>query len=157
MKYPILAVSGVFLALLLSTARPSFPQAATMPSRIEVRIHYSGSGTVDEKHKIYVVVWDSPDFVKSGDVMPAAIQSTSSKDGVVTFSDVKKTPAYVSAAYDPSGQWDAQSGPPEGSSLGLYSKTPGTPEPIDVKPGKTVAVQLTFDDSVRMRRGQATR
>src|SRR5579884_575022 len=157
MKYHIVAASGAFLALLLSTFRPAFPQAATAPSKIEVRVHYSGSGTVDEKHKIYVVVWDSPEFAKSGGVMPAAIESTSSKDGVVTFSDVKKTPAYVSAAYDPSGQWDAQSPPPEGSSLGLYSKTPGTPAPIELKPGKTVSIELPFDDSVKMKGGQATR
>jgi hypothetical protein len=63
----------------------------------------------------------------------------------------------VSAVYDPSGQWDAQSQPPEGSSLGLYSKTPGTPEPIDLKPGKTVSIELAFDDSVKMKGGQATR
>ncbi|HZQ54165.1 MAG TPA: hypothetical protein VFB14_18325 [Bryobacteraceae bacterium] len=156
MKHRI-AVSGAVLALLFSTAGTGLPQTTTVPSKIEVQVRYSGSGTVDQKHKIYVVVWDSPDFVKGQGVTPAAIQPTSSKDGVVTFNDVTKTPAYVSAAYDPSGQWDAQSPPPEGSSLGLYSKTPGTPAPIELKPGKTVSIELPFDDSVKMKGGQATR
>jgi hypothetical protein len=157
MKHRCIAVSGAVLGLLLSTAGTALPQTATVPSKIEVQVHYSGSGTVDQKHKIYVVVWDSPDFIKGQGVTPVAIQPTSSKDGVVTFNDVTKTPAYVSAAYDPSGQWDAQSPPPEGSSLGLYSKTPGTPAPIELKPRKTVSIELPFDDSVKMKGGQATR
>ena len=80
-----------------------------------------------------------------------------SKSGTVTFEDVKKAPAYVSAVYDPTGQWDAQSAPPEGSSLGLYSKSPGTPEPIELQPGKTTTIDLTFDDSVKMKSGKPTR
>lgn len=89
--------------------------------------------------------------------MPFLIQSTSSKNGTVTFDDVKKTPVYLSAAYDPSGQWDAQSPPPDGSSLGLYRKTPGDPAPIDLKPGKKATIDLAFDDSVKMKGGRATR
>jgi hypothetical protein len=41
--------------------------------------------------------------------------------------------------------------------LGLYSKTPGKPEPIDAKPGKTVEIDLTFDDSVKMQAGKPSR
>ncbi len=157
MKVSILAVSAGFLGLLLSTARTGLPQDANTSSKLKVAVHYSGAGIVDEQHKIYVVVWDSAAFVKSGDARPAAVQSTSSKNGVVTFDDVKKTPAYVSAAYDPSGQWDAHSPPPEGSSLGLYSKTPGTPEPINLQPGKATSIELPFDDGVKMKGGQPTR
>jgi len=32
----------------------------------------------------------------------------------------------------------------------MYSKKIPTPEPIDVAPGKTVRVSLTFDDSVKV-------
>ena len=70
----------------------------------------------------------------------------------------KKVPAYVSAAYDPKGEWDGQSGPPpEGSSLGLYSKTPGQPEPIEIQPGKTATIELSFDDRVKMQSGKPAR
>lgn len=157
MKASSLAVSAACLGLLLSTARTGLPQDTAMPSKLAVHVHYSGAGTVDQRHKIYVVVWDSPDFVKGGGMVPVASLSTSSKDGVVIFRDVKKAPAYASAAYDPNGQWDAQSPPPEGSSLGLYSKTPGTPAPIDLKPGQTTSIELPFDDTVKMKGGQATR
>lgn len=86
---------------------------------------------------------------------PFAMQPASSKNGVVTFDNGKKTPVYVSTAYDPNGKWDAQSPPPDGCSLGLYSKT-GQPAPVDLKPGKTTKIELAFDDSVKMKGGKAT-
>jgi len=46
-------------------------------------------GTVDEKHKILVFLFDSPEFGHSH-VMPFAVMSTNSKDGTVTFNDVAK-------------------------------------------------------------------
>ena len=124
-------------------------QAQTSPSKrtIEVDINYTGSGTVNANHRIYVALWDSSDM--SGGP-PAAVLSVNSKKGSVTFSDVQKVPAYVSAAFDPTGAWDAQSPPPSGASLGMYSKKLPNPEPIDVAPGKTVKVAIMFDDSAKV-------
>ncbi len=157
MKASILAVAAACLALLLGTPRTGLPKDANTTSQLKVIVRYSGAGTVDEQHKIYIVLWDSATFVKGGGMTPSAVQSTSSKDGSVTFDDVKKSPVYVSAAYDPSGQWTVQSPPPNGSSLGLYSKTPGTPAPIDLKPGQRTSIELPFDDTVKMKAGQPTR
>ncbi len=157
MKRSVFVICAGVLGLLLTSPRTAISQGASEGSTLKVRVNYSGAGTVDEKHKIYVVLWDSPDFVNGETTAPFAMQAASSKDGVVTFDDVKKTPVYVSAAYDPSGQWDAQSAPPEGSSLGVYSKTPGKPEPIDLKPGKATTIDLAFDDSVKMKGGHAAR
>jgi hypothetical protein len=114
-------------------------------------VHYKGSGTVDEKHKILVFFFDSPEFGHSN-VMPFAVMSTNSKDGTVTFNDVAKSPAYVGTACDPSGNYAERQGPPPGSSLGMYSKTPGQPAPVKVEAGKTIDVEFSFDDSVKMRR-----
>jgi hypothetical protein len=114
--------------------------------KIRVDVTYTGSGTVDASHKIHVALWESADF-SSGP--PAAVKSLDSKKGSVTFSDVQKVPAYVTTAYDPTGAWDALSPPPSGSSLGMYSKNPPQPEPIDVAPGRTVAVTISFDDSTK--------
>jgi len=84
-------------------------------------------------------------------VMAFAVMSTSSKDGTVTFSDVAKSPAYVAAVYEPTGSYAERQGPPPpGSSLGMYSKTPGQPAPVKVEAGKTANVEFTFDDSVKM-------
>jgi hypothetical protein len=107
---------------------------------LQVQLHYTGSGTVDEGHKIFVALWDSADF-NGGP--PAEVKSATSKNGIVTFSDVKTVPAYVSAAYDPSGSWDGASGPPPiGASLGMYSKAPPKPDPIDIAPGKASALTM---------------
>jgi hypothetical protein len=156
MKASFLAVSAIFIALLLGTPRTGLPQDANTTFQLKVTVHYSGAGSVDEQYKIYVVLWDSAMFVKGSGMAPAAVQSTSSKDGTLTFDDVKKSPVYVSAAYDPSGQWSAQSPPPDGSSLGVYSKTPGTPEPIGLKAGRTTSIELPFDDTVKMKGGHPT-
>jgi|SRR5215831_4434443 len=114
---------------------------------IQVDINYTGAGIVDANHKIYVALWETTDL-SSGP--PAAVQSLASKKGRVTFSSVQKIPAYVSTAYDPTGGWEAQTPPPSGASLGMYSKKPPTPEPIDVAPGKTTTVAITFDDAVKV-------
>lgn len=133
--------------------------AATSESkgaRLIVHLRYTGSGTVDESHKIYVALWDSPDFAKDtgGSIMPLTAVPVTSKSGVARFDDVQKNPVYVSMAYDPTGAWDAHSSPPAGSSLGLYSKEPGVPAPIQLEPGKTTTVSATLDDSHKMPKRQ---
>jgi len=131
--------------LLLSAAIAPAQQDLTL----QVQLHYTGSGTVDATHKIFVALWDSADF---GSAPPTDVKSATSKNGVVTFSNVKKTPTYMSAAYDPTGHWDGASGPPPaGSSLGMYSKAPPKPDPIDIAPGKIAKVTITFDDAVKVR------
>jgi hypothetical protein len=114
---------------------------------LQVQIHYTGAGTVDSAHKIFVALWESEDL-EGGP--PSDVKSATSKDGTVTFDDVKKTPAFVSAAYDPSGNWDASGPPPSGASLGMYSKAPPKPDPIPLTPGKPAKVTITFDDTVKV-------
>ena len=117
---------------------------------LKVKLHYTGSGAIDEKHKIHVFLFDSPAFMQ-GDAMPIAMQSATSKNDTVTFSAVEKSPVYVTAVYDPAGSYDGQSGPPpSGSSLGLYSKTPGQPAPVNLDEGKTVEIEIAFDDTSKM-------
>ena len=115
-----------------------------------MKVHYTGSGTVDDQHKILTFLFESPDFVRGGGVIPFASKDAASKEAVVTFTDVDRSPVYVSCVYDPSGKYDGQSPPPSGSSLGLYSTNPGEPAPVKLEEGKTVELDLTFDDSVKM-------
>jgi hypothetical protein len=143
MSWRLCTTVGLFLLF----ATGAGGQTSAERRAIQVEINYTGAGTVDARHKIYVALWDSSDM--SGGP-PAAVRSLDSKKGTVTFSIVQKVPAFVSAAYDPSGTWDAQSPPPSGSSLGMYSKNLPNPEPIDVAPGQTVKVSITFDDSAKV-------
>ena len=119
-------------------------------STLEVHATYSGSGNVDEAHRFYVAVWDTPDFVKEGGnaVTPIGAERVMSKSGTVTFSDIQKTPVFISMAFDATGKWnDPKSDPPSGTSLGLYSKEPGVPAPVDLESGKTTKVSVELDDS----------
>ena len=111
---------------------------------IQVDVAYTGAGKVDGSHKIYVVLWDSADM-NSGP--PVETKALDSKSGTVTFTDVQNVPAYISVAFDPTGSWGADSPPPSGTSLGMYSAHPPKPDPIEVAPGKTVKVKVTFDDT----------
>ncbi|MEQ1474515.1 MAG: hypothetical protein ABLQ96_11860 [Candidatus Acidiferrum sp.] len=151
LKKGVLAVAIVIALLcLVCTSEYGKAQEGSPLRGLRVTVHYKGSGAVDEKHKILLFLFDSPDFGRNH-VMPFAAMSTSSKDGAVTFNDVAKSPAYVGAVYDPSGNYAERQGPPpSGSSLGIYSKTPGQPAPVKVEAGKTVEVEFTFDDSVKM-------
>ncbi len=143
-----LVLAGV---LVRGSQEAAKPEGKTLAKRtLKVTVHYKGSGDVDEKHKIFVVLFDSQDFVRGG-AMPIAMQATKSKDGTVTFADFTASPVYVATSYDPNGVYDGQSGPPpSGSSMGMYSKTAGKPDPINVEAGKTGEVEVTFDDSVKM-------
>jgi hypothetical protein len=137
-------IVAVFAILVTSAIAQTTPAKRT----IQVDINYTGAGHVDANHKIYVALWDTAD-VQGAE--PVTVKSLDSKKGTVTFPEVQKVPAYVSVAFDPTGGWTAESAPPKGSSLGMYSKTPPKPEPIDVAAGKTVKVSITFDDSVTVR------
>jgi hypothetical protein len=117
---------------------------------LKVKLNYTGSGTVDDKHKILVFLFDSPEFT-NGNAMPIAMKAGAAKDETVTFDDTGKSPIYIAAVYDPTGGYDGQSGPPpSGSSLGMYTKAPPAPEPVEIETGKTVEVQLPFDDTSKM-------
>ena len=64
----------LYLALGLSVigcmaAQDKAPEKAPAPRTLKVKLNYTGTGTVDEKHKIIVFVFDSPDFMQ-GNAMP---------------------------------------------------------------------------------------
>lgn len=137
-------------AFLLSASESQQGKTEEKETRtLKVKLAYNGSGTVDEKHKIIVFLFDSPDFVQ-GSVMPSDMRAAKAKDETVTFSGFTASPVFVVCVYDPTGNYEGMSPPPSGSSMGMYSKTPGQPEPVKVEPGKTVEIELAFDDSNKM-------
>src|SRR4051794_22291114 len=105
---------------------------------------------VNPSHKVYVVLWDTPEFIQEkSQIQPMEMKTVSAKSDTVRFNDVKSNPVYVGAVYDPTGTWNAKSPPLPASSLGLYAKQRHTPEPIQLSHGKTVTISLTFADSFR--------
>jgi hypothetical protein len=141
------------LGLIAVSSRQATSQEPKTGGILQVRVNYIGSGTIDDSRKIYVVLWDSPRFVEKGSkLMPIQVEPVASKNGTAIFKNVPAKPAYVSAAYDFTGQWKAKSPPPAGASLGLHTKSDGNPEPVTVKSGQTASVEITFDDSFKWGR-----
>ena len=144
----------VYLAigvLAMSAVMPAWQQAEQKSTArtLKVKLNYTGTGTVDAKHKIIVFLFDTPDFAQGG-VMPMGMEAGAAKDALVTFADTGKSPVYAVAVYDPAGGYEGMSEPPSGASLGMYFKEPGKPEPITIEPGKTVQIELKFDDTAKM-------
>ncbi|MGA7412285.1 MAG: hypothetical protein WBW33_17540 [Bryobacteraceae bacterium] len=147
-KYIYLALSVLLVGTLVKASGQDKPETKTRT--LTIKLNYKGAGTVDEKHKIYVFVFDSPDFIQGG-AFPIASDAATAKDGTVSFPSLSTSPLYVATAYDPSGSYDGQSGPPpSGSSMGLYSKAAGKPEPIEIEAGKAVTIDVPFDDTAKM-------
>lgn len=143
----IVAVSSG-ITLVLSILLSGYVVANSTTGKVlKVKLNYSGAGTVDEKHRIYVFLFDSPDF-SSGQVMPVGTASASAKDETLSFDSLSQSKVYIAAVYDKSGTYDGQSGPPaSGSPAGMYSKTPGEAEAVNLPEGETVEIELGFDDS----------
>ena len=138
--------------LILGTALVSAVAARTNNFTLIVQVSYTGSGTVDQTHKVFVALWDTPDFVQDGSqAAPVAVKSLNAKRGSVEFDNIQKSPAYVSMLYDSSGNWDAASAPPAGTSLGLYAADGGAPAPITLEAGKAATIRAQFDDSFKMK------
>jgi hypothetical protein len=139
--------SGFLFSFFSAVTRASVAKG----SSLQVHVTYTGAGTVDDAHKLWVALWDTPDFVKEGasGTTPIATKFVTAKSAVTEFTDLDKSPVYVSMAFDPTGKWDAQSDPPSGTSLGLYSTEPGVPALIQLDPGKTTQISATLDDSFK--------
>ncbi len=135
--------------------------AAGARRTLKVKLNYTGTGTVDEKHKIYVLLFDANPFTASTLVdstsqaeppAPAAgvshivaRQGTAGK--VLTFREVGISPVFAAAFFDKDGTYNGQSDMASGAPMGIYGKTPGQPEPIKIEEGKTAQIVLAFDDS----------
>jgi len=161
-KSSILLASATVLVLALT----HFSAKAVGAHRtLKVKLNYSGAGIVDEKHKIYVLLFDgnpytakklvdstsdaSPPFPTADVCHILRRQSASGKNEIATFKDLSISPVYAVAFLDQSGSYDGVADPASGSPTGLFGKAPHTAEPIELQEGKTVKVVLGFDDSTK--------
>jgi hypothetical protein len=168
----LLAIAAALLLPALSTAQTETkPKAAPAGKTLKVKLNYTGSGVVDEKHKIYILVCDADPFqaerledytgksvpkqqpTPSGQTQKVARilqrQGAVTKDATVTFTQLPTSPVYAVAFYDKAGSYDGHSDPTSGSPMGLYGSKPGQPDPIKLQGGKPTRVEISFDGSNR--------
>jgi hypothetical protein len=111
---------------------------------ITVTASYKGKGPVDEKHNIWVFLFDHPKPTPQSE--PLGTQSITKNDGTATFKGVSTNPVYVTLIYNEKADYNAQGPPPAGAPIGSYTKGG---KPVPVKPGDKV--KATFDDSARWK------
>lgn len=158
----IMMVRRAYLVALLSLALASWSAAAPIqeqakPDRpagkqLKVKISYTGKGTVDSKHGIFMFLFDSPDFVQSpGTVMPIAFKSCMANDETVIFEALAADTVYLVAAFDEAGGYEMQGPPPSGTPVSVYKPgDPQLPSPIKLDAAKETEIKFSFDESIRM-------
>ena len=145
----------------LGTRRPL--QAAPPERTLKIKLNYTGTGVVDEKHKIYVLLFDAnpvmastlidstsqstPPAPAAGVSHIIARESTATKDGAITFHAVAVSPVYAMFFFDRTGTYNGHADPSSGSPMGLYGVPPDKLEAILLAPGKPAQVIFSFDDS----------
>ena len=121
------------------------PAAVSQDSSVRVTVKYTGKGPVDETHRVWLWLFDTPDIGPGS--MPIAELSIGKNGDTATFDSVSAAKVWIAAAYDVNGTMSGSAPPPSGTPVGVYASSTGAPE--GVKPGDKPAI-LTFDDSFRM-------
>lgn len=121
------------------------PGLDSQDSSVRVTVKYTGKGAVDETHRVWLWLFDSPNIGPGA--MPIAEISVGKNGDTVTFDSVAAAKVWIAAAYDEHGAMSGSAPPPSGTPIGIYASATGAPE--GVKPGDKPAI-LTFDDSQRM-------
>jgi hypothetical protein len=107
---------------------------------VTVTATYKGKGVVDDKHPIWVFIFDHAAIANTS--RPLANQAVRKNGETVTFPGVTGT-IYALTVYDPGGSYSGDGPPPNGLPVGMYSVDKKAASPI--KPGQKVAI--VFDDS----------
>jgi hypothetical protein len=132
-----------------SDQRPQLEQAQPEPGKLSVKVTYDGAeGPVNEAHQILVFVFDTPEFTQGG-VIPIRFNGIKENGGAVEF-ELSQSPVYLAIIYDKEGGFAFTGPPASGSPASLYMNEPPVPAAIEITPGKTAEVALSFDDSFRV-------
>jgi hypothetical protein len=139
-----LAMLGVLGILTSGSARAG--QAAAS-GKLNVVLNYTGSGAVDQNHRIWIWLFDTPNI--STDSEPIATGVVSSNGAAYKFVGLPKA-VYIAAAYDEKGGYDGTSGPPpSGTPYTIYGGGSGAAAAVPTG-GDDASVTVSFDDTLRI-------
>jgi hypothetical protein len=134
----------IVVLALVAIASPAIVAQET--GNLKVTVTYTGAGTVDGTHEIYLWLFDTPNI--TADTPPLASDVLTVSGGTATFSGLPKE-VYIAAAFDEKGDWDGTSGPPPpGTPLTIYGGM-GAAKAVATG-GADAAVTVTFDATTRM-------
>jgi len=113
---------------------------------VKVTVKYTGAGTVDDTHRLWIWLFDTPS-IGAGSI-PVAEISTDKNEGTATFETVSAEQVWIAVAYDVGGNFGGSAPPPSGSPVAIYGTESGSP--TAVTPGDKAAVTITFNDQRKM-------
>jgi hypothetical protein len=122
------------------------PAVDAQQAGVRVTVKYTGNGTVDASHRIWIWLFDTPEIGPGA--MPIAELSIEKNGATADFTSVAAGKVWVALAYDEKGGFGGMAPPPPGSPVALYM-TDG--KPGSVTPGPDAAVTVTFDAAQRMQ------
>jgi hypothetical protein len=138
-------IATIATAIVLAAAAP-LAASAGEAGTVRVSVKYTGKGTVDASHKVWVWLFSSPDIGPGS--FPVAQASLDTNGAVAIFEGVAAERVWIAVAYDEQGLMAGDGPPPPGTPLGLYVGSDGLPRAVT--PGDTADATLVFDDSQRM-------
>jgi hypothetical protein len=137
-------VAAIGVAELAAQTKP-----AAKTDGVNVTVKYTGKGTVDAGHRIWVWLFDTPQIGPGA--IPIAEQSFEKNGGTATFPNPAAKEVYVAVAFDEAGGFAGQAPPPPGSPIAIYgAKGPNDP-PVAVTPGPKGSVTVILTDAARMQ------
>lgn len=144
----VLPVAAV--ALLGAAPGPAVndPIPAPAVNELAVTIKYEGPGEVNATHRLWIWLFDHPNF--GPESMPLAEASIDRNGGTTSFQNLPAV-VYIAVAYDEMGGFMGQAAPPAGSPVHVHGgMTGGQPTASPIRLGETKALTVTFDDAMRM-------
>jgi hypothetical protein len=131
-------------ALCMSTAGGALGARET--GAVKVTVKYTGAGTVDADHRLWVWLFTTPDIGPAA--IPIAEMSTEKNGGTVTFDAVGPSEVWIAVAYDTHGGFGGNAPPPSGSPIAIYGTEAGASKPVT--PGEEAMVTMTLSDARKM-------
>jgi hypothetical protein len=113
---------------------------------VTVTVKYTGQGAVDDTHRIWIWLFDTPDIGPGS--MPIREAFVSKNGGSTTIEGLGEGKVWIAVGYDQRGGSMGNAPPASGSPVGIHADTDGRPVPVVT--GDKAAAVVTFDDSVRM-------
>jgi hypothetical protein len=145
------ALLVIIVVTLTLSARLLAGQAGpAQTGKLAISVEYTGKGTVDTEHRLWIWVFDNPDSSTWPDSTPLAVAMLTENGATYKFSGLPKQ-VYFGAAYDEAGGYDGTAGPPPaGTPISVYGMAEGGMAKAVDTGGDDAVVKATFDDSFRM-------
>jgi hypothetical protein len=138
--------AALALACVLCMSMYGAALTAREAGAVKVTVKYTGEGTVDDNHRLWVWLFTTPDIGPGA--IPIAEMSTDKNGSTVTFDSVGANEVWIAVAYDTHGGFGGNAPPPSGSPVTIYGMESGAAK--SVTPDTQAVVTMTLSDARRM-------